>query len=103
MNNRFRHLDFLHRKGKLMKSASTKRWTIVNLLAFVLLAPNWAVAQITFEKIVVFGTRLSDPGNAFALTGQASTPPYDALDRFLIPDAPYAKGGHHFKLGLSVS
>jgi len=47
-----------------------------------------AVADSNFDNIVVFGDILSDPGNAFALTGQISKPPYD-----LIPSAPYAVGG----------
>jgi len=64
------------------------------------------------ERIVVFGSSLSDSGNAFVLLsdpasfgfsqeciGQmgspANVPPYDALDELLIPDGSYAKGGHH--------
>ncbi len=84
-----------------MKLASAKRWALMSLLAFVLLAPSWATAQVTFGRIVVFGTSLSDPGNVFALTGQANTPPYDTLDPFLVPDAPYARGGHHFSNGAT--
>lgn len=73
--------------------------------------PSLACAQLSFSSIVVFGTSLSDPGNAFTLlahpiagvnlTGNVSqnTPPYDTLDESLIPDAPYAKGGHHFSNG----
>lgn len=76
-----------------------KRWAILSL--FTLLVPIWATAQITFDKIVVFGTSLSDPGNAFALTKQISTPPYSTLDQFLIPDAPYAIDGHHFSNGAT--
>ena len=51
-------------------------------------------AQPVYTELVVFGDSLSDPGNAFVLTGEASIPPYD-----LIPDAPYARGGHHFTNG----
>lgn len=80
-----------------MALASAKKWVILSF--FILLAPSWAVAQVMFNKIVVFGTSLSDPGNAYALTGQTSTPPYDALNQFLIPDAPYAISGHHFSNG----
>jgi outer membrane lipase/esterase len=50
---------------------------------------------------VVFGTSLSDPGNDFALRGIENVPPYDTLDFFLIPDAPYAKGGHHVSNGAT--
>jgi len=46
------------------------------------------------SRIVVFGDSLTDPGNAFVLTHQVSVPPYQ-----LIPDFPYARGGHHFSNG----
>jgi phospholipase/lecithinase/hemolysin len=84
-----------------MKPTSSKRWWFMSLLALVLLAPGFAAAQTTFGRIIVFGTSLSDPGNAFALIGQMSIPPYDTLDTFLVPDAPYAKGGHHFSNGAT--
>lgn len=51
-------------------------------------------AEPEYTDIVVFGDSLSDPGNAFALTGQTSKPPYN-----LVPDAPYDLGGHHFSNG----
>lgn len=51
-------------------------------------------AQPVYSELVIFGDSLSDPGNAFVLTGEASIPPYD-----FIPDAPYARGGHHFTNG----
>ena len=41
--------------------------------------------------IVVFGTSLSDAGNAFALAGDARTPPDFPLNPLLIPRAPYAQ------------
>lgn len=50
--------------------------------------------QAGFDDLVVFGDSLSDPGNAYALLGEHSTPPFD-----LIPSAPYAIGGHHFSNG----
>jgi phospholipase/lecithinase/hemolysin len=65
------------------------------------LAPVMATAQVVFDRIVVFGTSLSDPGNAYALTGLASRPPYDTLDNLLVPDAAYARGGHHFSNGAT--
>jgi phospholipase/lecithinase/hemolysin len=82
-----------------MTLASAKKGAILSF--FMLLAPNWAAAQITFDRIIVFGTSLSDPGNAFALIKQISTPPYNTLDQFLIPDAPYAMDGHHFSNGAT--
>jgi phospholipase/lecithinase/hemolysin len=51
------------------------------------------------EKLVVFGTSLSDPGNAFALVGGTNTPPDYLNDALLIPTAPYTRGGHHFTNG----
>lgn len=54
-----------------------------------------------YSGIVVFGTSLSDPGNAFALRGGTSTPPDYDLNPLLIPDAPYARGGHHFSNGAT--
>lgn len=58
-------------------------------------------AKGPYGRIVVFGTSLSDAGNAFALLGESSTPPDYDLDPFLIPSAPYAKGGHHFSNGAT--
>ncbi|MDA7086897.1 SGNH/GDSL hydrolase family protein [Pseudomonas sp. SA3-5] len=84
-----------------MKTITTPRWTLVGLLTLALLAPNWATAQVAFSRIVVFGTSLSDPGNAFALIHRQSTPPYANLDALLVPDAPYASGGHHFSNGAT--
>ena len=85
-----------------MKKTFVTRWALAGLLsALVLQAPDWAAAQTTFGRIVVFGDSLSDPGNAFALGAGASTPPYDSLDPLLIPDKPYAKGGLHFSNGAT--
>jgi phospholipase/lecithinase/hemolysin len=54
-----------------------------------------------FDRIVVFGDSLSDPGNFFALTGENLTPPDFGMvpSDFLIPSAPYAMGGNHFSNG----
>jgi len=82
-------------------SRSLTRWPPIACLALVLLVPAWAAAQSRFSGVVVFGTSLSDPGNAFALVGDASTPPDFMLNPFLIPSAPYAKGGHHFSNGAT--
>ena len=81
------------------KSPSVVRWSLVVCLALVLTATGHAEEQSRFSGIVVFGTSLSDPGNAFALTGEAGTPPDFMLDPLLIPSAPYARGGHHFSNG----
>lgn len=83
------------------RSSSVKTWAVMGCLALILVVPGWAAAQ-AFDRIVVFGTSLSDPGNAFALRGGTSTPPDYGLDPFFIPDAPYTGGGgssHHFSNG----
>ena len=87
----------------MIKSAriSFIRWTAISCAALILAAPAWAEAQSRFSGIVVFGTSLSDPGNAFALVGDSSTPPDFMLNPFLIPSAPYARGGHHFSNGAT--
>ncbi len=46
--------------------------------------------------IYVFGDSLSDPGNVFAVTGEVSVRPFNTGN---IPDAAYARGGHHFSNG----
>lgn len=90
-----------------MKSILLKTLSLTGLLALMLVTPNLAAAGHPFEQIVVFGTSLSDPGNAFFLKKTVSmedvqnTPPYDTLDQLLIPSSPYAKGGHHFSNGAT--
>jgi phospholipase/lecithinase/hemolysin len=73
--------------------------SLAGCLALIAAAP--ASAQSRYSGIVVFGTSLSDSGNAFALTGQQSTAPDFGLDPFLVPSAPYAIGGHHFSNGAT--
>jgi len=58
------------------------------------LAPVAGFSQDGFDGIFIFGDSLSDPGNAYALTGETSKAPYDP-----IPSAAYAMGGHHFSNG----
>jgi len=88
-----------------MKTILVKRWAFMALLmVLALLAPGWALAETKFGRIVVFGDSLSDPGNAFVLRGRQNTPPYDNpldMDAFLIPNEPYARGGHHFSNGAT--
>jgi len=60
-----------------------------------------AAAETQFDRIVVFGTSLSDSGNAFALRGNTNVPPDYLVDPFLVPSAPYARGGHHFSNGAT--
>jgi len=70
----------------------------IGLLACALGAAA-ASAQPPAPGLVVFGDSLSDPGNAFALAGGTNTPPDYSQDPFLVPDQPYARGGHHFTNG----
>jgi phospholipase/lecithinase/hemolysin len=83
------------------KRSFVARWAVATIMAVLLGAPGWAAAQRP-GGIAVFGTSLSDPGNAFILLGGAmSTPPDYSLDPFLVPDRPYARGGHHFSDGAT--
>jgi outer membrane lipase/esterase len=88
-----------------MKATFDKRWSFMGLLiVLALLAPSWTSAETKFGRIVVFGDSLSDPGNAYVLRGGQNTPPYDnpdAMGAFLIPNVPYARGGHHFSNGAT--
>jgi phospholipase/lecithinase/hemolysin len=85
-----------------MFSSRLRPWSFAALLLVaVLLVPSAPAARRSVEGLVVFGTSLSDPGNAFALTHATSTPPYATLDMFLVPSASYAKGGQHFSNGAT--
>ena len=70
--------------------------------AAVVAATTVATAgRAPFSRIVVFGTSLSDSGNAFALRGGTNIPPHYNVDPLLVPRAPYARGGHHFTNGAT--
>lgn len=64
------------------------------LATLALACASLAYAQGCQNKLVVFGDSLSDPGNFYAAFGTTSKAPF-----LLIPDAPYAIGGHHFSNG----
>jgi len=76
----------------VMISRYLKRSYIAILIVCIAIPGVYADEEI--DQIVVFGDSLSDPGNAFSLTGAQSVPPY-----LLIPEAAYAIGGHHFSNG----
>lgn len=68
---------------------------------FLLHAPAFAQPS-NIDRVVTFGASLSDPGNAFRWLSEnpdcgtfLSVPPYDDL----VPNGPYARGGHHFSNG----
>lgn len=78
-------------------SAIALRFAVMGMLLLALPA----VQAQSFDRLVVFGTSLSDPGNAFALRGGVNVPPDYSVDPFLVPDRPYARGGHHFSNGAT--
>lgn len=82
-----------------MTNARLIRLMLVGFLTWVVFLPIAAQADSACSKLIVFGDSLSDPGNAFVLTGQTEVPPYANLDPFLVPGAPYARGGLHFSNG----
>jgi phospholipase/lecithinase/hemolysin len=65
------------------------------ILAVSCLLPAAAFADTNYERLVVFGDSLSDPGNAYVLTGMSLVPPYTDL----VPEHPYARGGNHLSNG----
>ena len=73
------------------------------LVISLLLSTTFASAgeRRQYSSLAVFGTSLSDSGNAFALRGGTSTPPDYDLNPLLIPNAPYTRGGHHFSDGAT--
>lgn len=68
-------------------------------LTFLSIAATPLLAQQSVPAFIVFGDSLSDPGNGFALVKSNATPPDFGLNAFLIPSAPYARGGHHLTNG----
>ena len=87
--------------GLHLAHSSFVRCLLIGCVMLVLAMPGRALAQPPYSGIVVFGTSLSDSGNAFALRGGANTPPDYLLDALLVPSAPYARGGHHFSNGAT--
>jgi phospholipase/lecithinase/hemolysin len=83
-----------------MKVRKTAVLVTVAVLAVVTTTVPTA-ARARFARIVAFGTSLSDSGNAFALRGGTNTAPDYDVDPFLIPTAPYSRGGHHFSNGAT--
>ncbi len=83
---------------------------LASSVAFVLLSSQAWGEHASIDRVVTFGTSLSDTGNAFIWLSEPNNescgtrlnvPPYDGLDEFLVPDGPYAKGGHHFTNGAT--
>ena len=80
------------------RALASRTWCVAAALVTVAASVD-AAPRGGYDRIVVFGTSLSDSGNAFALRGGVNTPPDFSVDPFLVPDRPYAKGGHHFTNG----
>ncbi|MBT3027990.1 MAG: SGNH/GDSL hydrolase family protein [Candidatus Thiodiazotropha sp. (ex Ctena orbiculata)] len=79
-----------------------QRYGLTGISIVLLLIPCLLLAkEKPYEAVVVFGDSLSDPGNAFILSGIHLKPPYETLDESLIPDSPYARGGNHFSNGAT--
>lgn len=74
---------------------------ILSALAVLLAVPSTTAAQAAPEQVVIFGDSLSDTGNGFVFTKSSSTPPGWGMGPLLIPDAPYARGGHHLTNGAT--
>ena len=75
-----------------------RRSSVVLAITFcvVLLVSVSAGFAESFDRMVIFGDSLSDPGNHFAAFGMTSQAPFSPL-----PDFPYAIGGHHFSNGAT--
>jgi len=95
--------------GISLRRSPLKGGLLASLWVFSLFLPVWAAADERdndhrpFDRIVVFGDSLSDPGNAFLLTGRNVAAPDYGMSGLslvtLIPDAPYAVGGNRFSNG----
>lgn len=82
---------------------------VLTALAAVL-ATESSAQGARIDRVVSFGTSLSDTGNGFIWLSDPenkacgtlhNVPPYEALDELKIPDGAYAKGGHHFTNGAT--
>ncbi len=88
----------------LLRRASVLHLAVAVLVAVLLATTTVTAEETRFDRIVVFGDSLSDPGNDFALINEQNTPPYDNpeyMDQLIIPHVPYAKGGHHYSNGAT--
>lgn len=85
----------------------------VLLAAWIVLSLHAGMAHAqprSIDRILIFGGSLSDAGNAVVFLSdpanqqcgaRQSVPPYDTLDDLLVPNGPYARGGHHFTNGAT--
>lgn len=87
--------------GVSIQSGTLGKSLRIGLLSGALAMPFFAWGQEPLSQIVIFGDSLSDTGNAFALQRIRNTPPAYSVDRLLVPDDAYARGGHHFTNGAT--
>jgi phospholipase/lecithinase/hemolysin len=95
-----------------MGSSSIRRQfgRLVASIAGLLLYATALAQSTSVDRLVFFGASLTDSGNSFVWLAQPdnrgcgiriNVPPYDTLDDLVIPDGPYAIGGHHFTNGAT--
>jgi phospholipase/lecithinase/hemolysin len=80
---------------KREKLVNARRWSKLLVLAILSLTAVSSAFGQEFNRVVIFGDSLSDPGNYFAEFHTALVPPFLSP----LPDAPYAIGGLHFTNG----
>jgi phospholipase/lecithinase/hemolysin len=83
------------------EKSTLARWMPTACMIVAAAATGGRAVAASGDRIVVFGTSLSDPGNAFVLTGGTNAPPTYSVSPLLIPDRPYDRGGHHFSNGAT--
>jgi phospholipase/lecithinase/hemolysin len=84
-----------------MKPSSVAPWIAAACMVGAASASSGRAAGASADGVVVFGTSLSDAGNAFVFSGGTNGPPSYSVSPLLIPDRPYSMGGHHFSNGAT--
>lgn len=89
---------------EVMPASTFHRVLSASAIALLLLSAPAFAQPSDIDRIVTFGASLSDSGNAFRWLSEnpacgtpLSVPPYDDL----VPNGPYARGGHHFSNGAT--
>src|SRR5262245_61115924 len=82
------------RRGHHMRQV-IRSWSVAFFVVTTAISLGAAHAW-AFERLVIFGDSLSDPGNHFIAFGTTSRQPFEP-----IPEASYAIGGHHFSNGAT--
>jgi phospholipase/lecithinase/hemolysin len=72
---------------------------VLQVLAAVLIATAGTAFAQSSPRVVTFGDSFSDSGNAFDFVKSNATPPGYGMGITLIPEAPYARNGHHLTNG----